>query len=316
MSYVITLLAVALLASAGSAQTMPCSLFEKLPVWAPSENAPVANPNRYVFRDASTDEIVISYPVDRALPNGARVTYRYRPQNQVAPKIRATVTRQSDGTYRYSYVISNGSGARQNIENWSLIGPGPASDILQEHPRWGQVRLNGSVVAQAALPGTPGGELLDWSSHVTPQGLAIRPGQSEPGFIVTSSYRPGFTTAYIQGGQPLSTNGDLPLEVADQLSPLMTMAENNRIVLTLGPRFSPEATRAEIATDYQNGLSELVKAGIIQQTSGFVARVETLLEACSVGETERCRTQKQALPGEATSGMETEITVALLLALQ
>jgi hypothetical protein len=285
--------------------------FEQLPVWPADGKTPKSLAEKYVFRDSATMEIVISYPTDPNDPSGRRTIYRYRPQNQVEAHVSVVIKRLLDDRLEYAYTVANAPTARESIAVWSVVGPDSATTLVAEHPRWTKVHLKNSKLKQAALPIAPAGDPVYFSGD----GLAIAPGQEASGFKVTSAYAPGFTTAYAQGGSPLSTNGDLPLAVFNQLRPLMRWEQINQIVLTLGPRYSAVTPKRTIAEEYRAGLNQMLMHGQIMPESGFVLALSAILDACR-SDVNRCRPADiDSASMRAQGSAEKEIAMAVLLAL-
>lgn len=269
--------------------------------------------DHYVFRDDRTAEIVISFPKDPDNPDGPRTDYRYRPQNQVDPHILVKISRDSDQRFRYAYTLANGPAARQSIDIWSIVSPGPASDIEVGHPKWGKVRAKGSKAKQAALIGVMDGGYIDWAAD---DGSAIAPGQSAEGFVIVSSYRPGFTTAYAQGGRPLGTKGDLPPSVVTQLSPLLKLDVNNRLTVTLGPRFKPDVANNVIVEDYLRIMKTLVKGNMLDEQSTFLRRMTDVLSRCIKAPAVCLDNQSaRSISEGAETSFEKEIATAFISAL-
>jgi len=163
------------------------------------------------------------------------------------------------------------------------------------------------------LPGLTEGEYIDW---VSDKAGVIAPGTSVTGYTLVSSYGPGFTTAFFQGGKPLGTRGDLPVAVIKELAPLMKIDVNSRATVTIGPRFAKETSRAIIAGEYRTGIQTLVKEGVLDHQSGFVQNVTAILAACS-NPVSSCLGEAQTSWLEKAGGSreESEIAAALLFAL-
>ncbi len=176
--------------------------------------------------------------------------------------------------------------------------------------------MKGTALEQLAHPGAPSGDAAYWSRRDAPK-LEIAPGQDNSDFVVRSSYLPGFTTAYVQGGHALATPGELPFEVGGQLAPLMRLRENNRVVLTIGPRFAPGTDSRTIAADYQKGLESLAKRGLLADKAPFYKEATRILQACARSGTDPCLvTTRAQLLAQSSSPVEEEIGSALLMALR
>jgi hypothetical protein len=317
MTHTITLVVVGLLAAVCQAQDH--SEFSKLPAWPSDGRLSGDLQNQYVFRDARTEEIVLAIPTDRANPSSHRTIYRYRPQNQVDPQIGITISRALDGHLVYRYVIANGSGARQPIDAWTLVVPAADADLELNDSRWLHHRLAGAKVQQSAHTAAPPGDAAYWSRS-TANGLEapIAPGQRAVEFLVTASYLPGFTTAYVQGGPPLALPGELSFDVGQQLAPLMKMAQSTRPVLTIGPRFAPDASKGIVAADYAQGLQELAQRGYLTASGSFCRTAQEILTKCATPASSVCLTadRERALMQSSSTSLEKDIADALRVALK
>src|SRR5262245_5635972 len=97
------------------------SEFEKLPVWPLDGKLHESQRGHYVFRDSSSEEVVIVVPADPKNPRGSYHIVRHRPQNQVDPDISVEISRTAQGSLQYRYTLANGSDARQSIDAWLLV---------------------------------------------------------------------------------------------------------------------------------------------------------------------------------------------------
>lgn len=289
------------------------SEFDRLPLWPGTEQLPKELANKNVFRDLMTMEVVISFPADRDGSSGKRTTYRYRPQNQVDPHIDVDMISRTDGRIQYLYGVTNGAKGREPIDVWTLVGPSSdhSQDLQIDHLRWGKVHMKGTNTKQAAFPEAPSGDALMFSSH-TAQGLDIPAGKRTRGFTVSSSCLPGITTAYVQGGKPLMTNGDLPSFVMDQLRPIMRLEESRKLVLTIGPRFPPNTPRNVIARDYLLGVQRMIERRDLQENE-FTLGFAKSIESCRNG-TGSC-TDLSHLNKLAATPLEKQLTAAVSFSL-
>lgn len=289
------------------------SEFEKLPIWPSSEGQ--VPKDRYVFRDGFTHEVVIALPLEDG-PTSPRKVIRFRLQNQVTPDISVRIVKSPDGRMTYAYTLANSRDARQAIDAWTLFVRGEENDLEVEHPQWKHIGLRGASVGRDIIhPGASAEDAAYWSAYATP-GAKIDPAQNLGGFIVKSRQKPGITVASVQGGQPLNTPGDLPLEVARQLTPLMRAGENTRIVATIGPRFASDTDRGTIAADFVAGLKHLVKRGLLKQGEPFYTESLNILESCAKPNT-ACSSERRAqLKKSAVTDLELAVASAILFAFE
>ncbi|WP_155121325.1 hypothetical protein [Bryobacter aggregatus] len=291
------------------------SAFSKLPLWPPNGIVSGALSEKYVFRDPNTAEVVITIPEDSSFPSGPRSIIRWRLQNQVEPTVISRINPKADHVYQYSYSVTNGAYARQSINTWILLIPKPDQLIEPSHLTWGKIRLRDAAMEQAAHPMAPASDGAYWGSDKEKVGsVAIGPGMTEGDFTLEAKFLPGFTTAYFVGGEPLATASPLPLEVAQQLVPVMKMREIWRSSLVIGPRFAPEASMKEIITDYLIGLKALAESGRIPAVSPFLLRARAQLQKCIEVQTivTSCVTSAVAtMKSVANAPLEKEVASAL-----
>ena len=114
------------------------------------------------------------------------------------------------------------------------------------------------------------------------------PGQAARVYEVRSSYFPGLTTAYLQGGTPLATSGgDLPLEVSAQLEKFMSIDQRYQVRLTIGPRFSPALPKATIAKAWKEELAEVKKLLDAAEPESY-RRLDAIAATCAVSLESKC----------------------------
>jgi hypothetical protein len=217
----------------------PKPVLDTLPVWSSGIRTFADLRGRYVFRDSETQEVVIAFRSEEN-PASVMTIYRYRPQNQVQATVTATVAMETRGTYRYRYVIGNGRNARLAISLWLLVGPNSSGDVQADGSSWAFARLRNQDTKQAAIETAPRGTALSWAAGGT--GSPVQPGAASPVFDVLSSFLPGLTSAYFQGGDGLATSGgDLPLEVSARVEPFMVIDQRFQVQLTIGPKIRSDA---------------------------------------------------------------------------
>lgn len=289
------------------------SVFEHLPVWPSDGKLNESQHGQYVFRDTSTEEVVIVILDDQTDPRGPYHTVRHRPQNQVDPDISVEISRTADGSLRYRYTLANGSRARQSIDAWFLALSYAEGGMAVDHPRWGKIWMEKTALRQLANPAIAPGGAAYWSgSAANGSAEAIAPGQSLDGFSVTAAYLPGLATAYVQGGPPLATPGELPVAAGPRLVELMK--ESRRTAVTIGPRFKAATDKKAIAADYQEGLRVLAERKVLDPKTPFYQAAMVTCRACAIG---LCSMQDQEgrLQGLISSPLEKTIASGLILAL-
>ena len=191
--------------------------------------------------------------------------------------------------YKYSYQLFNRADARQSIWSLSLVVDVSDNSISMHHPVWrsdSKVSLAElpAAAAQAALfPDLHGAELrrrvpegkwASWrrASHDNP----LPPGQSLDSFTVTSRFRPGWTTAYVEGNKymslPWRENG-IPGPVHRDLTILQWEENMFSSLLVVGPVFSASDPHTAVVSNWRRGLTILVERGWLSESSPYIAAV-------------------------------------------
>jgi hypothetical protein len=146
-----------------------------------------------------------------------------------------------------------------------------------------------------------------WNS---PEAQPLLPGETTR-FTITSSARPGFTTAATEHYPHLDLTDEWPEQILDELGPVLTPNWISQHIITLGPRYGSDATDSKIAADYLVGIRELIRQHRLEQTSPFVQRVTAYLEKVAHG----VSSAPLAANAKPQSEIEIEIFTALQLAL-
>ncbi len=191
--------------------------------------------------------------------------------------------------FRYSYHLFNRADARQSIWSLSLVIDVSDNSVSLHHPVWrpdsrDSLAERPAAAAQAALfPNLRGAQLR----HRAPEGKwaswrrasfdkPLLPGQDLNSFTVTSRFRPGWTTAYVEGNKymslPWRENG-IPAAVHRDLTILQWEENMFSSLLVIGPVFSPTAPHASVGANWRRGLSIMVEHGWLSDSSPYVAAV-------------------------------------------
>lgn len=256
--------------SAGSQtdRRMPPAV-ERLPPWR-GEKAAAETPGTHVYRDVSTGEIVVSYP--KGLETGERVspehrtTFRFHLSNRVDPEISVDVSRTPEGLYRYIYSVVNRPSSETAILTWALASPGHDTKLSMSHRTWKPSGPPRTVATPSGLIDIPTSSFLRWHGWTTP----LNPGQQEVDFQLISSYKPGFTTAFLDGPGGVYSPSDMPESVSDQLVVLQRPDVMSRTASIIGPRFAPEESRVTIASRFKADVERLCERGTLDPKSGYV----------------------------------------------
>ena len=94
-----------------------------------------------------------------------------------------------------------------------------------------------------------------------------------------SQLMPGLTVAYAQGGgYPDPRRGDMPEAVLSQSDPIIQIEFNSQNILTVGPKFGPESSKALILEDFRR----VSTFKLIQDKQSWIShRLDTRLKLCS-----------------------------------
>lgn len=277
----------------------------RLPVWPGPAAAERNYPMQYVFRD-QTGEIVIFYP-DPSQPD-QRVTFRFWLQTRVEPAIMAGIVRGAGGEFTYSYSIKNGVGAKTSIWAWAVIAP-PTPDLAISHPLWHGTNSWHSVGSlQAAIGNTEPSVFVQWLDPSAP----VAPGSELGGFKIVCSLKPGLTTAYVSGNEaPIRAPTELAEAVVEQLLPLEKPNVMRKVDLTVGPRFSAEATREQIRSAYLDDVQGAIRQGFLDGSSPFIREVQRVLSSPAPVNSDPLAGIKE----QPRSRIEQELAAAIRLAL-
>lgn len=299
------------LLSAGlSAQQPSAPRFPPPPIWGP-ETA-VDFPQQYVFRTAAGDALIVRLPSDSEyVKKGGPAEIRYDLHNQVLPEV--SVQMAGVGTsYEFVYTVANRQGAHDLIRVWSLIIPPAAGQVrigtsdpqmvIGSPDDWGGGASVVVVMRQVELPDQPLGRSVTWTQDESTR--FIHPGSSVAGFRITSSCKPGFTSALFGSGTWVNIDQELPQAVFDQLKFYDDPTWGKIPDLTFGPMFCGEASPDIITANFVSGVKRLQTLHKVDAGSAFV---EDVLDAL--------HSRKELIPNPPKGAVETELFDALKLSL-
>jgi hypothetical protein len=262
-----------------------------VPAWPQDGIVPESMKDNYVFIDLPKNEYVVAYPENLGTDSfkdgpGKMKISRYDLLRGVAPSITVAISPANGSGFKYAYSISNESSAKQSIDQWILDLSGDSANDLIQHPDgwFGIVQRNRSFKVRNPewiLTGTA----AIWSFEKSEQ--VIAPGASKKGFEIESELRPGFTVAYVRNSESVdakvTTQGNIPREVKDQLDQLLLVEYNSRTVLTIGPKFNAKVDDHAIAEDFIQGIFTLSRSGELDLNSDFVRNALSELTAVKPG---------------------------------
>ena len=285
-------------------------MISPFPAWPPDGNIPERLQNNYVFLGPRTGEIVVSYPAVLDNPNQTgRRTFTFELHNQVEPTFTVQMAQGSNGVYAYDYLLRNGRSAKQSIRTWSFVGPVDDAGFSVSRQGWSAMKTPTARLQQIALPNvSQGGSAVIFYAG---DGNEIPPGGSLDAFRVTSTYAPGFTTAFVKSGSVFDLPSELPTAVGDQVGVLAKPQWDSRAVVILGPRFATGSSTQAIAADFHIGISRLIQTGALSGDSPFVkAALAALATSIESGGSSTVGEIVRLLP-KPSPGLEGEIATAM-----
>lgn len=211
------------------------------------------------------------------------------------PEIDWTVEKLStEKGYRYSYVLTNGRGARRAIWSWALVIPSDDDTAKLQHPLWrptspSAIATNAVVAPQAAILDGPQlrrsaslGKFARWTTSLDE--YPVTAGSRTGSFAAESAFRPGWTTAYASAGKGIEVPYEMPAEISSELEILQRPENEQSIVLTIGPKFGADVSAQWIAADWHLGVQKLVNRGSLSGESTYVKELLNTLEQIAKGE--------------------------------
>ena len=203
----------------------------------------------------------------------------------VDPAITVTITPVSPSKFKYAYTIANGSAAKQSIDQWILNLPQASSETLKTPDSWFGILQKNRKFKLRNPEWIRTGSAVIWSFQ-KPE-VFIAPGSSKTGFELESELRPGFTVAYARKSESVdvkvTTQGNIPKDVKEQLDSILPVEYNSRTVLTIGPKFDKTADDHTIAEDFVQGIFTLSRSGALDLNSDFVRSALSELTAVKPG---------------------------------
>ena len=145
-------------------------------------------------------------------------------------------------------------------------------------------------------------------------GARIAPGDTLDTFMLSTEALPGIVRAYIRGPSSTSTmRMNWTFSLREQLQPFRYMENNSLSISTIGPKFSPDADKRLIASDFLSSLEELIRTGELEGESPFIQKVLSLLETVAGGG--GGAVEAAGWPSETETDFEAEILMAMRLSL-
>jgi len=315
-----------------------------VPAYPPSGEIPEELHDRLVYLDEETGELVLSFPPypgeepeldpEQKLIGG-RVVEKAPLGIASCPSLSVAIYQPGDPRtrgYVYRYRIQNRPQARKPIGQILLPVPLKQQEMalsgLVRPYGWGvddwempEAEVEGWVEAMSSSWGeeyrrevrqSMFRRRINWHAQLTKYTLAQ--GEVLEPFGLTTEALPGVVRAYVVGKPSrISSRSSWVEELRGQTWAFNFSEVNSLSISTLGPKFSPEADKRLIASDFLSSLEELIRAGELDGKSPFIREALPLLETVSGGS--GGAVEAAGWPSETETDFEAEILMALRLSL-
>jgi hypothetical protein len=249
--------------------------------WPQDNKPPQDLQGNYVFLNQPADQIVVVIPGTlRGQPDQPPEIVRMVFNNRFDPQVKVSLVQPEPHRYRYLYSFSNGRAAKDAVADWTIVAPCQDPQFAYDTPPagWHCGKAPSGLARQFALPHISG-----LACHATCyMDSPHPPGSAASQVTLVSGHKPGLTTASAGGVYPpFPVQFDWPDVILSQLSNLGDAAWSKKHVVTVGPRFTQETPIPAMASDFLQGLNELIRTGRLADDSRFVRDLKTILTQIS-----------------------------------
>jgi hypothetical protein len=275
------LAALSLALTISSAQTTP--VFTPVPTVTSGYVIP-ADSGDYVFVGPNINQLTISYPASLAgQTTPERISLTLRALNLVKPTVSTTITPNGDGSFDYTYSISNDISSLDPIKVWSLAMPAIDAATSASHPTWAfsQQSANGDQTPPKGMISMSPVMIANW---LAPGGESVVAGASMAAFKLNSPYLPGFTIIYARSAVDYAAPANLPPAVNNQLNLVRQRDWMNKRLVGIGPRFPADFPVSVIAADFKEGVARLTENGTLSSASSSVIALNSALDVAIAGQ--------------------------------
>ena len=312
-----------------------------VPAYPEDGEIPEEHKDRYVFLDEEKGELVLSFPpslnswyVASGLgTDETRLTDRVPLTILTCPSLNVAIHEAENGQsrgYVYRYRLQNRSKAKMPINKWILPASGGEAIERWELPGgwfsedWDASQTYKTEDQLDALSFSWGNAYrqemrlsmlirrIRWYIHFSKNGL--KPGNFQGPYGFTSQARPGIVRAYIQGpGRHIPRQSDWPKPVKDQLWSFDFPENHSLSISTIGPKFSADADKTMMASDFLDSIRNLIRDGELAEGSQFIKEMIRVLDTVAQGAGNPVNFA--SWPTEPETDFEAEILLAIRLAL-
>ena len=256
------------------------------PAWPANGVVPAEMKDKYVFVDVAKNEYVVAYPENLASPTfekdgpGPLKITRLELLRNVQPTVSVSVAANA-GKYKYTYNVANTAGAKQSLDQWSMILPKNENPSIKGPDGWFAIIQRDREFKVKNPQWIKTGNAAVWSFR-KPE-VVIQPGDKKAGFELDSELRPGFTLGYFRKAESVdvtvaASGASYPPKVKEQVDQLLAVEYNSKTMPVIGPKFDKSADDKTIAADFLTGIDTLTKTGALNTSSGFVSAATEALK--------------------------------------
>lgn len=264
------------------------------PLWPTNGVVPAGMKDKYVFIDLAKNQYIVAYPenlgsatFEKDGPGPLKIG-RYDLLREVQPIVSVAIT-PAAGKYKYAYNVGNAMGAKQSVDQWSLVLPEKIAPPAIKFPEgwFGVVQASRKFKVKDPQWIRTGAAAV-WSFRKPEQ--VIPAGDKKAGFELESDLRPGFTLSYFRKAESVenfvaASGASYPVAVRDQVNDLLAVEYNSRTLITIGPKFETAADDKTIAGDFVQGIDVLSRTGALDPNSEFVKNTVDQLKSVQAGGT-------------------------------
>jgi hypothetical protein len=292
-----------------------------VPLWPKNGDISKSPSDQYVYLEPVPNDYVVAI---RGQDGAVDRIVRAPIHNAINPEVAVSVSRDSDGQFRYRYTLSNGVSARTPIQRWAVAEEETGHQLILSHSNAsssGPSSWKGGFI-EAKLPGISRDqhEVYQWES---PGDGPLGAGQSMSGFEIVSDLAPGFILAafYGQTSVPEMTQEEwrsLPKPAAIQLRQALGTAWDSKTQQIIGPRFAPDASLYAVQANFLFGVRGLKIENRIGKDSPAASELEAALEQTllesgrPVPESRLDSLKQRAVPREMTAIVALRLTLESL----
>jgi hypothetical protein len=249
------------------------------PPWPANGVVPAELKDKYVFLDLAKNEYIVAYPENLASPTfekdgpGALKITHLELLRNVQPAVTVSIAAVQGGKLRYTYNVANATGAKQSLDQWSMVVPNTDGTVIKGPDGWFAIvqHKRDFKVRDPQWIKTGGAAVWSFKKPET----VIQPGDKKTGFEIDSDLRPGFTLGYFRKAESVdvtvaASGAGYPPKVKEQVDQLLSVEYNSKTMPVIGPKFDKSVDDKTVAADFLKGIDTLTKTAVLNPSSDFV----------------------------------------------